>query len=188
MTDIESGTPQAQAPPQNPPTPSEDAPTCRLGTLTLLFIVLSVVIYCVQLAPKLAFIPAKVNVLRFLFFSWFPFAVNTSGLLVNLVILLFFSSFFEKKFGTLGFLLKLEFFKFLFAILSLVIYKFLYFLHPSSLFSKMLTLGDFAMLFMILVSQEAFERPNDFSIIPLVNISFKNVSPCNLRLSYHLSL
>lgn len=167
MTDIESG----------PPVPVEPVSSCKLGSLTLVFLIFSVVIFCVQLSPLLAFVPAQTTWLSLLLLTWFPFAVDISGLLVNLVILLFFSTFFEKKLGSLGFFLKLEFFKLLFGLLTLAIYHFLFFVHPSSVISKALTLGDFAMLFMIFVSQEAFERPNDFSILPVLNLSFKNVSP-----------
>jgi hypothetical protein len=173
MKDIEAQSPTSQSNPhiQN----QQEIPKCQIGSLTFLYIILSVVIYCFQLNTKLLFIPNQVTFWNFGLYIFFPFAVQTSGLLVNLIILLFFSTFFEKKFGTMGFFLKMEFCKFLFALLCLGIHKFLTFVHLSPVFSKMLTIGNFAMLFMIFVSHEAFERPNDFSMIPVVNLSFKNV-------------
>ena len=174
MSDIEAN--------QSTPSPSNINPQtlqdskCQIGSFTSVCVVVSVVVYFTGLSSWLTFFPDKWGVLSVLTYSWFPFAVNTSGFLANLVILLFFSTFFEKKFGSLGFFLKLEFFKVLFVLLSVGLFHFFSFVHPSPSLSKMLSLGDFAVLFMILVSQEAFERPNDFSMIPLVNVSFKNVS------------
>lgn len=172
MKDIEAQSPSPL--PNNTPQ-NQQTRKCQIGSLTLLYIVLSVVIYCLQLSSKILFIPNQVTFWNFGLYTFFPFAVGTNGLIINLIILLFFSSFFEKKFGTLGFFIKMEFLKLLFALFCLAIHRFFTFVHVSPIYSKMLTIGNFAMLFMILVSQEAFERPNDFSLIPIVNISFKNV-------------
>jgi hypothetical protein len=172
MTDIEA--PGGQHSPQQPNQPQPQA-SFQLGFLTLCNMGLSICFFVFRLSPHLKFLPNQHSFFSFLFAPLFPFAVQLKGFMVNLVILVFFSTFFERRYGTLGFLLKLEFFKILFVILAMAVYRFFYFIFPSSTLSSMLSLGDFSLLFMILISQEAFERPNDFSIIPIVNIPFKNV-------------
>ena len=163
--------------PNSEPRPAENgSAVCKIGALTIMYLIFSVIAFCFQLKSYLIISPAKLTLLKMLLYGWFPFAINIEGLLVNVVILLFFSTFFEKKYGTLGFFFKLEFFKLMFVLLTWSFYKFFYFIHPTSIISNMLTLNNFSVLFMVLVSQEAFDRPNDFSIIPVINISFKNVA------------
>ena len=175
MKDIEAQ-PIDSVPSDNKHTNQPENRVCQIGSLTVMLLILSVIIYSFRLGQILTFIPGNGNFFSFFLYPLFPFAVGTSGLLVNLVILFFFSTFFEKKFGSAGFFVKLEFFKLLFVLLSLAIHRFFNFVHVSSKYSHMLTLRDFGILFMILISQEAFERPNDSVILPLVNISLKNVS------------
>lgn len=171
MNDIEA--------PPAPETPSSsEQPSPRrfeIGAFTSLCLAVSALFYVSGIGSWFTFSPAHLSLLSPLLAPFFPFAGQLSGFLVNLMLLLFFSTFFERKLGSLGFFVKLEFFKVLLVLLSWSVYRFFYFIHPNSSLVEMFYFKDFSILFMILVSQEAFERPNDFSIIPVVNVSFKNV-------------
>ena len=151
------------------------APICQIGTLTLVYLIFSVISFCFKLRFLFVVSPTEISIWRMIFFSFFPFALNIQGLIINVILLLFCSTFFEKKFGTIGFLFKLELFKLLFLVIVVAIYQFLNYLVPSHIHENSFVLDNFSVIFMVLISEEAFDKPNDTSTLPIANIKIKNV-------------